>query len=74
MSYEDKKNKLKGLIKTNPATPIQEVKPVKAEKEPEFHINARIPINYEDRIKRYCLDHKLTIRQFVLNAIDKELN
>jgi NRPS condensation-like uncharacterized protein len=68
------KDSLKGLIKTTPETPIQEIKPVKGKEREGFHINAWIPEEYEKPIKRYCVEHDITIREFIIQAVDKKLN
>lgn len=84
MDKPNVKDQLKGLIKTAPPTPVQEVKPVTPKKQKsnkkrlvkdddEFHINARIPMSYERIIKRYCLDHDINIRTFLIEAIDAKL-
>lgn len=66
------KDQLKGLIKIVPDTPIQEIK--KTTSREGFHINAWIPEEYEKPIKRYCVEHDITIREFIIEAVDKKLN
>lgn len=72
----DVRNVLTGLINNASETPMQRVAPIKGgqAEEDTFHINAKIPQSYERRIKQFCLDKNMTIKQFLITSIDNMLD
>ena len=57
-------------------TPVQEVMPIKKEKlveEKGFHINAWLPVEYKKKVKAYCAEHDISIKEFVYRAVNQLL-
>ncbi len=78
---EDYKKKLGGLAdklkQERPATPIQEVIPVKAEavlKEPEVQFNNRIPKGLLKRLKTFGLEYDESLKEINIQALELYLN
>lgn len=70
MSYQDKKDLLKGLIQNAPATPVQKITPVKKQ---SYHLNLHIPHQLEIQVKTKAIHTGKSIKQIVIDALNQYL-
>ena len=70
MSYQDKKDLLKGMIQNAPAPPVQKVTPVKKQ---SYHLNLHIPRQLEIQVKTKALHSGKSIKQVVIDALNRYL-
>lgn len=71
MSYQEKKNQLKGLIKNAPETPVQRISPVK---KGDWHLNIWLDSGTEMRVKTYALHSKKSIKEITTEALEEYLS
>lgn len=73
---KDYKDNLAGFanrLKVNNTTnPIQQVKPI-ITKEEEVQLNVELPKSLLKEIKKACLERELKIKEFVIQALEKQL-
>ena len=72
--FKDKLNSFASRLKSEePIVPIQEVKPIQVkpiQKEAETQLNIWIPKSLMKKLKKASIDNDLTIKEFVVNAIE----